>query len=168
MNQTKGIQQRVGKPFFSSLCSRAAGVDDRHRGACRATAGPLPLFFFFSFHHQTLLSWSPLKSPADTPSSCPRARQADGSKKKKKKQLCSWSTATKKATKTRGKKKQTSHTAQYTTTWICTFNSWLWQHIMPKPDFTSRPERMSSCFPHTHTDCDGGGKLWAGWQQTPP
>lgn len=42
-----------------------------------------PSFFFFSFHHQTLLSWSPLKSPADTPSSCPRARQADGSKKKK-------------------------------------------------------------------------------------
>lgn len=127
---------------------------------------PPSFFFFFSFHHQTLLSWSPLKSPADTPSSCPRARQADGSKKKQ--QLCSWSTATKKATKTRGKKKQTSHTAQYTTTWICTFNSWLWQHIMPKPDFTSRPERMSSCFPHTHTDCDGGGKLWAGWQQTPP
>lgn len=43
---------------------------------------PPSFFFFFSFHHQTLLSWSPLKSPADTPSSCPRARQADGSKKK--------------------------------------------------------------------------------------
>lgn len=40
-----------------------------------------PPSFFFSFHQQTLLSWSPLKSPADTPSSCPRARQADGSQK---------------------------------------------------------------------------------------
>lgn len=162
MNRTKGIQQRVGKPFFSSLCSRAAGVDDRHRCACRATAGPLPLFFFFPPANSPLL-----EPPEVTSWHTEQLSEGQAGRWESKKQLCSWSTATKKATKTRGKK-NISHTAQYATMWICTFNSWLWQHIMPKPDFTSRPERMSSCFPHTHTDCYGGGKLWAGWQQTPP
>lgn len=37
--------------------------------------------------------------------------------------------------------------------------------VMPKPDFTSRPERMSSCFPH---GLRWGEKLLAAWQQTPP
>lgn len=123
-----------------------------------------PSFFFFFFPPAN----SPLLEPPEVTSwHTEQLSEGQAGRWESKKQLCSWSTATKKATKTRGKK-NISHTAQYATTWICTFNSWLWQHIMPKPDFTSQPERMSSCFPHTHTDCDGGGKLWAGWQQTPP
>lgn len=73
-----------------------------------------PPSFFFPFHQQTLLSWSPLKSPADTPSSCPRARQADGSQKKATTLLLKHSY--KESNQDEGGKKQTSHTAQYATT----------------------------------------------------
>lgn len=90
------------------------------------------------------------------------AVQGPGGQMESKKQLCSPSRTTKES-----KQRRKIHAGWTAPTWIFSINSssHLAVTVMPKPDFTSRPERMSSCFPH---GLRWGEKLSAAWQQTPP
>lgn len=135
LNKRNTIMSR--ETLFSLLCWRTVGVDDRNRCVCRAPAEPLPLFFPAN---------SPLLGvPEATSWHTEQLSEGQG------RQM-----GVQKATQF-SKQKATRGLHRVACTSVNFLNQFLYTHsclshlavtVMPKPDFTSRPERMSSCFPH--------------------
>lgn len=133
--EQKEHDNKRGRLSFALLSWRTVEVDDRNWCDSRGLAGPLPLFSSklcspqSPWSHQ-LTHWAAVQGP--------------GGQMEAKNQLRSQSRTTERAT-------------PYSMDWNGVhFLNQLYTHdflsrlavtVMPKTDFTSQPERMSSCFP---------------------
>ena len=144
-----------------SLCCAEGRSGGRGRLICLLSPCRTPPSFF----QNTLLSSESLKPPADTRAA---VRGPGGHMESKKTTRLR-----------RHRHKEGDYRRKIHTTWTAPnfLDQSLYTHthtslcdtcdatVKPKPDFTSRPEGMSSCFPPRLRQ---GEKLLAAWQETPP